>query len=124
MVRVNKTQFPEKLREELWGKFSSELKNSPSSEALLRKLRIVLTHAEITMLEKRLAIPILLEQGRSYREIGRMIDVSSTTINSIKHHFVKKPVSRHRYTSSLSKKSASRSHHSSKGVGAEIWKAR
>ncbi len=88
MVRVNKTQFPEKLRRQVWEILWNYTKQSP--EALARKFSTLFTRSEIVMLEKRLAIPLLLNQGLSYKEIGRMIDVSPATISSVKHHFTKK----------------------------------
>lgn len=44
------------------------------------------------MLEKRLSIQILAEQNQSYKDIGATLDVSSTTINFVKHSFTKHPV--------------------------------
>lgn len=57
----------------------------------MENLTTLFTRAEITMLEKRLAIPLLLAKGLSYREIGRAIDVSPVTVSFIKHHFTKGP---------------------------------
>jgi len=49
------------------------------------------------MLEKRLAIPILLEQKMSYRDISKTIDVSQNTISFVKHNLTKKPVTHRKY---------------------------
>ncbi len=58
----------------------------------------ILTHSEIIMIEKRIAIFLLIERKTSYREIGKLIDVTPNTINFVTHHFVKKPVKHRRYS--------------------------
>jgi len=73
------------------------------------------------MFEKRIAIIILLEKGLSYREIGRIIDVSPTTIGFIKHTFTRTHVTRAKHSPSTKNKYP-KFHHSSKGVGALLWK--
>ncbi len=78
------------LRREAWVKFQNTMQGRKSREEFVGELRKVLTESEIAMLEKRLAISILLKQGKSYREIGRMIDVTPQTISYIKHHFTRK----------------------------------
>jgi len=73
-------------------------KESPSEQALAENLAVLLTPSEIAVLEKRLAIPILLAEGMSYREIGRTIDASSDTISFVKHRLVRMPRTPRRYT--------------------------
>jgi len=90
MVHVNKIQFPSELHKEVWEKFWKITKNSSSPETLTKNLSTLLTSNEIFVLEKRLAILLLLEKGMSYREISRTIDVTRSTISFVKHHFTKK----------------------------------
>ncbi len=73
MVRVNRTQFPSALRREAWQKFWKIVRSSPSPEVLARDLSAFFSPSEIAVLEKRLAILLLLEKGAAYREIGRTI---------------------------------------------------
>jgi len=109
MTRVNKTQFPEELRKRARKKLRD-----------FDELKRLLTPPEILMLEKRIAILILLEEGKSYREIGRTIDVTPRTISYIRHHFTR--TSRPQKPSPLPPKRTPKFHHSSKGVGALLWK--
>lgn len=121
MVCINKTQFPKKLRDEVWKGLWSLIQNSSSPESFQEKMKSIFTPTEIIMIEKRIAIPLLLKKGLTYREIGRLIDVSPTTINFIKHHFVKKPVVHRRY-SAYPKKEFPRMGRSLKRIGSTIWK--
>ncbi|PIP29882.1 hypothetical protein COX26_01765 [Candidatus Jorgensenbacteria bacterium CG23_combo_of_CG06-09_8_20_14_all_54_14] len=91
MVNISKTQFPKELRKKVWRRFYELVKRSPSEETLVKNLAVLFTSSEITMLEKRLAIPLLLAKGLSYREIGRAIDVSPVTVSFIKHRLTKGP---------------------------------
>lgn len=120
MVNINKTQFPDELRKKAWQKFFVVAHRSTSPDILARELKKVLTSSEIIMLEKRLTIPLLIENGMSYRQIGQMIDVSQTTISFIKQGFKKRPVIHRKYSSSSKK--FPRAHRSSKGAGTLLWK--
>ncbi len=111
MVRVNKTQFPKELRERAWKRIQQDA----------NELKNLLTPEEILILEKRIAILILLGEGKSYREIGRTIDVSPRTVSFIKHHFKRTPRFP-RQTHLSAKKRTPKFHHSSKGVGTLLWK--
>lgn len=105
MVNVSKTQFPPELRKEVWGKFWRIVKTSPSPEALMKNLSVFLSSNEISMLEKRLAILLLLEKGVSYREIGKTIDVSRSTISFVKSNFIRKPKPRNNHNRKFRKSS-------------------
>lgn len=102
MTNVSKKYIEKKLQTEAWSRFLKKVHQSKSAGALLLSIREFLTDSEITMLEKRLSIPILLERKMSYRAIGAAIDVSPATISFVKHNLTKKPV-RHRQYSSFSK---------------------
>ncbi|MBI2279004.1 MAG: helix-turn-helix domain-containing protein [Candidatus Brennerbacteria bacterium] len=97
MVRVNKTQFPVKLRREARERLRRLLHGTASGEELFRTLAQILTPMELLLIEKRLAIPILLARGMSYREIGRTIDVGPAAISFVKHHLTRKPRVPRRY---------------------------
>lgn len=90
MVRVNKTQFPAKLRKEARERLQRLLRKTTSGEKLFHALAKVLTPAELLLLEKRLAISILLARGMSYREIGRVIDVGPAAISFVKYGLTRK----------------------------------
>jgi len=87
MVRVNRTQFPPKLQEEVWRRIFKITRKGSSPEALARNLAVFLTPSELAVIEKRVATLLLLEKGTSYRKIGRAIDVTRSTVSYVKHHF-------------------------------------
>lgn len=89
MVRINKTQFPPALRKEVWGKVFKIAEKSSSPEKLSHNFASFLTSSELALLEKRIATLLLLEKGKSYREIGRIIDVTRSTVSYIKHRFIR-----------------------------------
>ena len=47
------------------------------------------TKTERLMLAKRLAIALLLERGRSYKDISRVLKVSSVTIGLVRNNIMK-----------------------------------
>lgn len=91
MTRVNKKQIDKNLRNEAWQRLRDAVKKSESSEALVKAFAVFLTPSEMTMLEKRLVISVLLARGLSYREICRAIDISQNTVSFVKHHLTRKP---------------------------------
>lgn len=84
MVRVNKKYLKEKLKREAWGILLAGSKTATSPDEIEKVLARWLTPDEITMLEKRLAIKILLQKGVRHNEIKRTLDISSHTITSFK----------------------------------------
>ncbi len=98
MTHVSKKYLAKDLRLKAWNRFRNTMKESKSGEELVNTLQAFFTSSEMTMLEKRLAIPILLEQKLSYREIGRRIDVSQETISFMKHGLTKKPRIHRKYS--------------------------
>ena len=100
MVNVNKKYLNKDLQEKAWSRFIKEVKKSESIEALILNLRTFFTPSEITLLEKRLSIPVLIDKKLSYKAIGETLDVSPTTISFVKHNLTKKPVTHKKYSSS------------------------
>ncbi len=98
MVNVSKKYLTKELREKAWGRFLEKIQTAKSTDALIVNLRTFFTQSEIIMLEKRLAIPILVEQKTSYREMRKILDVSSNTISFVKHNLTKKPVVHKKYS--------------------------
>lgn len=92
MVNVSKKYINKELQIKAWSRFLKEVKGAESTEVLISNLKKFLTQSEITMLEKRLSIPILIERGFSYRDIGRTVDVSQNTISFVKHNLTKRPI--------------------------------
>ena len=104
MVRVNKKYLNKQLQEEAWNYFLSEIKKCKSPDMLAVSLKKFFTASEIIMLEKRLSIPILMEQKLSYKTIGAILDVSPVTISFVKHNLTKKPAVHRKMTTRQEKK--------------------
>lgn len=100
MVHVNKKYLDKQISAAGWNRLLAAIQNTKSEESLKKTLGSFFTESEITMLEKRLIIPILLERQISYRKIGQILDVSPGTISFIKRGLVKKPVVHRLYSSS------------------------
>ena len=103
MVHISKKYLDKDLQIKAWGRFLKKIHAVRSTDTIIANLRMFLTSEEITMLEKRLAIPILLEQKESYRTIGKILDVSPGTISFAKHNLTKKPVVHKKYSSDIAK---------------------
>jgi len=91
MVNVSKKYLSKELQTKAWARFLDEVRGSRSPEVFILNLKKFLTSSEITMLEKRLSIPILVERGLSYKDIGATVDVSPNTISFVKHNLTKRP---------------------------------
>lgn len=87
MVNISKKYLDENLKSAAWQKFETQIRKSINTEAVFRQF---FTEKEIKMIEKRLAILVMLERGNSYLAIRHSLDVSPATISFIKHGFKKK----------------------------------
>lgn len=76
MTHVSKKNVNQELREKAWRRFNADR---------------FLTPTEKILVEKRLLISLLLEQGLSYRKIGEMLDVTRVTISFVKHQLKRTP---------------------------------
>lgn len=104
MPSTNKKYFDIRLKEKAWNKFLGAIKKSKSSKELIASIKKFLTDSEIILLEKRLAISVLLEDKKSYRDIGQSLDVTRTTISFVKHNLTRKPRKYRKYSSGPDKK--------------------
>jgi Trp operon repressor len=87
MVNVNKKYLEEDLSDQAWNEFAKIIKKTSSDKEIKKLLSKFFTPAEQIMFEKRLAIHSLIKQGLNQREIGRILDVSPTTVGFIKRGF-------------------------------------
>ncbi len=85
MVNINRKYLDENLRSEAWRKFKLNIERGKDFDVFKKYF----TSSELVMIEKRLAILILLERGDSYLEIRHRLDVSPGTISFIKQGFKK-----------------------------------
>lgn len=72
------------LKGEAWRKLRKEMHQARNLEETLKKF---FTPSEVVMIEKRLAILVMLEKGNSYLDIRHVLDVSPGTISFIKQGF-------------------------------------
>ena len=87
MVNVSKKYLKNDLINSSWNGFIKEIKNARNQEEIKALFNKFFSSAEQIALEKRLAIVFLSKQGLSYREIGRTLDVSPTTVGFVKRGF-------------------------------------
>ena len=90
MVNVNKKYLKADLSGPVWKDFIKGLENVKIKSDFDKLSEKFLTPAERIMLEKRLAVLFLLKKGISHREIGRILDVSPTTVAFVKNKFFEK----------------------------------
>jgi uncharacterized protein YerC len=64
MVNVNKKYLEENLKREIWDEFLKEIGKIKSQEELNNWIKKLFTESEKAILEKRLAIKYLFQQGR------------------------------------------------------------
>lgn len=89
MVNVNK-KYLDNLKNSVWQGFLGEWKRAKNRNAFQKIFNKLFTPTEQIMLGKRLAILFLGKRDLSNREIGRILDVSPTTVGFIKKNFSKK----------------------------------
>lgn len=90
MVNVNRKYLKNDLIDSSWREFIKGIKNARSPEEARALFNKFFSSAEQVALEKRLAILSLSKRGFSHREIGRILDVSPTTVSFIKNGFKNK----------------------------------
>lgn len=89
MSTTCKKYFDKKFKEDIWTRFSREIKNIKNYEEFDDFLNKYFTPQEKIMFEKRLGIFYLLEKRLSYREISRELAITLKTISFVKRGFKK-----------------------------------
>lgn len=90
MINVNRKYLKNDLIDSSWHGLIKEIKRAKSQEEARALFNKFFSSAEQVALEKRLAIFFLAKQGLSQRGIGRILDVSPTTVGFIKRGFKNK----------------------------------
>jgi len=83
MVRITKWGITEELERKILNNFLEEIQKIKNSKELNAFLFELLTVDEQIMLKKRLAISLLLKEGKRKKHISEILDVSRTTINFV-----------------------------------------
>ena len=87
MVNIIKRGLTEELNKKILDNILKEIKKIKNSKELNAFLSKLLTTNEQIMLKKRLAISLLLKEGKRKKHINEILDVSRTTIDIIKKKF-------------------------------------
>jgi len=91
MVNINKGFLVEGIKERTWEELFKTVKKARSAKELKNILSKWLSADEKSLLEKRIAIGLLFEQGVRHNEIKRKLDASSATVSFVKRGLVKPP---------------------------------
>jgi uncharacterized protein YerC len=78
------------IEEKSWSNFLSRLKKTPSSKKTEIIFNALLSPEEKIVLARRLAVVLLLKQGKSYTEISQILGVAPQTISAVKKSISKK----------------------------------
>ena len=86
MGKINRTRtgVERGLEEDVWRKFLENIESAERKYETARFLDSILTANEKKFISKRLAALSLIKSGRSYKEIGRILRVSPSTVSGIK----------------------------------------
>ncbi|HUX35603.1 MAG TPA: Trp family transcriptional regulator [Candidatus Paceibacterota bacterium] len=84
MGKINEFKAGEEWEKKIWHKFLENVENSKGDRKISWFLDNILTENEKKFISKRLAALSLIESGKSYKEIGRILWISPCTISAIK----------------------------------------
>ncbi|PIZ45280.1 hypothetical protein COY31_00700 [Candidatus Wolfebacteria bacterium CG_4_10_14_0_2_um_filter_39_18] len=91
MVRVTKRGITKELENRILDVLLKKIKKIKKRKEMAGLLDQLLTFDEQIMVKKRLAIDFLLKEGKKYRDIEEIIDVSRRTISFVKKGLKKSP---------------------------------
>jgi uncharacterized protein YerC len=112
MANVNKKYLEKDLKDAARKEFFKEIKKVKSHRDLKAVMEKFFSPTEQIIIEKRLMILYLLNQGLSYRKIGNILDVPCSTISFVKNGFTRKKRINRRWQSDEIKKIETRKSYS------------
>ena len=124
MVNVSRKYLREDIKAEVWRRLKEEISKNKDLEKIFKKF---FTPSEIIMIEKRLAILVMLDSKSGYLEIRRLLDVSPGTVSFIKQGFKikKRPIKKSKWLIPIGKiKESGRKfprYKGSRGFGLSEW---
>jgi len=96
MSNINRKRLEENFKNSVWKDFLGKIRKIKSQRDLQKIIDKIFTPTERIIIEKRLAIFYLLNQGLSYRKIGNILDAPCSTVSFVKNNFTrKKRINRH-----------------------------
>lgn len=79
-----KGRLADEWSEQLWRKLINEIAKTTDEKETQRILEKLVSESEKKMILKRLAVVALVQSGKSYREIGKILWLSPNTVSTIK----------------------------------------
>ncbi|MBI2055455.1 MAG: hypothetical protein HYT42_01040 [Candidatus Sungbacteria bacterium] len=90
MAKISQKPVTREVREEMFRSMFRALARVSDEGAIGKILDDVLTPTEKIMIAKRVMAAILIDRGYSYTEIGELLKLSPTTINTVHREIRKK----------------------------------
>ncbi len=87
MVKYIRTTTTKNLGEKVWHDFEGKIQKSAGQGKIENVLTTLLAPSEKLELTRRLVVVSLLQEGKSYKEISRILGVAPQTISAIKKTF-------------------------------------
>lgn len=86
MGKINESEFGtgKGWEEKIWLKFLEDIGNAGHSHKTIKFLNSILTANEKKLISKRLAALALIRSGKSYKEVGRILWISPSTVSGLK----------------------------------------
>jgi uncharacterized protein YerC len=112
MANVNKKYLEKDLKDAARKEFFKKIRKVESHRDLKAVMEKFFSPTEQIIIEKRLMILYLLNQGLSYRKIGNILDVPCSTISFVKNGFTRKKRINRRWQSDEVKKIETRKSYS------------
>ncbi|MDO8664414.1 MAG: Trp family transcriptional regulator [Candidatus Liptonbacteria bacterium] len=73
-----------KWEADIWRRFLNDIEKADSKSAIAKLFDNLLSANEKALISKRLAAMALIKSGKSYKEIGRILWISPSTVSAIK----------------------------------------
>ncbi len=108
---ISKTKFEQRKKEltiweaDIWTKFLKKIEEANLKKEIAELLDNLLSSNEKILISKRLAAIVLIKEGKSYKEIGKILWISPGTVSAIKKSvYLSANYKSNRYYSGINKK--------------------
>ncbi len=87
MPHVSRNKLPKDIEEQLLNNFDLVLSSISNKDRMIKFLSFLLTETERVMLAKRLAVVILVSEGKADSEISNSLHITRMTIGKIRYFY-------------------------------------
>lgn len=87
MPHVSRHKLPKDIEKQLLNNFNVVMSSITKKDKMLKFLNSLLTNTERVMLAKRLAIVILISEGKSDTEISNSLHITRMTVGKIRYFY-------------------------------------